>query len=117
MAIANETPRIEVEILIDGVVAQEYMDEEEGIDAETTTRYVESKSGANFAIHYRFTEKPQHDVLVDALMDGKCLKSGYALLGDFRNGTLDHDLDGVRSNQGGQWTLSKFSFSNLNTGM
>jgi hypothetical protein len=118
MAIANEQPRIEVEILIDRAPAKEYEDEEkEEHEANASTRYIEARSGTKFEIRYRFAEKLQYDVLVDAFIDGKCLRSGFALLKDFHNGTLEHTFDGVRSNNGGKWLLSRFSFSDLNTGM
>jgi hypothetical protein len=80
MAIADKTPRVEAEILINGVATQEYADEEDQVEVNTVTRYVEAKSGADFAIRFRFTQKPKHDVSAEALVDGKSVRYALVLL-------------------------------------
>jgi hypothetical protein len=117
MAIVNKTPRVEAEILIDGVATREYVDGEDQVEVDTVTRYVEAKSGADFAIRFRSTQKPKHDVSAEALVDGRSVMSTLVLLNDFCNGTLESTVDGVRSSKDGKWSLSKFFFSDLMTSM
>jgi hypothetical protein len=119
MAIVQATPRVEAEILIDGVTIQEYedKDEEEVVETDTVLKYIEAKSGANFAIRYRLEGELQHDVHVEIILDGKRVESGLALRKDFRNGVYQETLQGARSQEDGKWGLSKFAFSDLKTSM
>jgi hypothetical protein len=58
MAIPKESPKIQVEILVDGVALPEYNDsDQEQAPIGPITRYVEARWGADFAIRYRLYDK------------------------------------------------------------
>ena len=117
MAITTAAPRIKTQVLVDGAALEEYEDDEEHTEPNSVTKYVEAKSGAEFAIRSRFTEQPQYDILTRILLDGKYVMGQLAILKYFHGDFLEQTAHGVRSNKGGQWVLSKFAFSDLKTGM
>ncbi|KAI4960143.1 hypothetical protein J4E86_001763 [Alternaria arbusti] len=79
MAIHADYPGLTVEIYGDGKPLEEYKNLEEEDVPETTTRYVECRSGAEFAIRTKFTSpfKPM-DTSIVAYLDGTKVHSQVA---------------------------------------
>lgn len=115
MAVTKTAPKIKAEILVNNVALEEYEDDEEQTSVSTVMKYIEARSGAEFAISYRFDEKPSHHVMIRFLLDGKFATGKLALLEDFRGSPLVQTSHGVRSNEGGKWQVSKYAFSELTT--
>jgi hypothetical protein len=117
MAVTHIPPHIKAQILVDDIALQEHEDDEEQTSVSAVTAYIEVRSGAEFAIRYRLDEKPEHDISVDFLLDGKYVAAQYAMLKDFRGGGLENISYGSISNEGGVALVSKYAFSDLKTGM
>ena len=117
MAILRDQPGLKVEILIDGVPIQEYDDENEEIVPNVVTKYIEAKSGVNFAIRYtvlpRFHIK--HALVVQSYLDGKPMRSHVCSEDEIRN-YKSRTMTGVREAIAGKYYKRKFCFSKLNTG-
>jgi hypothetical protein len=118
MAITDTFPAIKAEILVNEVALQEYDDGEDNSNSGTTvTKYIEAVSGAEFAICDKIDQKPKYEVRVDFFLDGKRASGNILQHWRFIGGSYENTVQGVNSNTGGNWSLSKFSFSDLNTGM
>jgi hypothetical protein len=88
MTIVEAFPWIKAEIVLDEVALQEYEDYEEHATPATGTKYVEAKSGADFAIRVHITPPwPGQSMLFDIYIDGKNIRGVFAEQAQFR-GTL-----------------------------
>ena len=71
MAIHADYPGLTVEIYVDGKPLEEYKNPEEEDVPKTTTRYVECRSGAEFAIKTNFRPPfAPMDITIGASLDG-----------------------------------------------
>jgi hypothetical protein len=117
MAKTKTGPKVEAEILVNGVALQEHDDEDDRGGANEVIKYVEAVSGTTFVIRYTFNERPKHDVSIHIALDGKWVVTKLPRLERFHDGYLQGNVTGVNSNETGRWMLSEFSFSDLKTGM
>jgi hypothetical protein len=117
MAITKGPPKVQVEILVDGTALPEYDDSnQEQAMTGPITKYVEARSGADFAIRYRLYEKPSCGVKIKVFLDGIYIMNWGRPVETFYDTWLQETLYGVQSNDDGTWKLSKFAFSDLDTG-
>jgi len=56
MAVLSGYPGLTGEILVDGAALQEYDDDSEPETADKISKYIESKSGKHFVIHFTVSE-------------------------------------------------------------
>jgi hypothetical protein len=76
MAVHDDCPGLTVEILVDGKPLEEYAYEEEDELPNTTTRYVECRSGTEFAIKTNFKAPfAPMDILLVIWLDGTRVSS------------------------------------------
>jgi hypothetical protein len=102
MAITKETPKIQVEILVDGVALPEYNDsDQEQATIGPITRYVEARWGADFAIRYRLYDEHPDSVKIKVSLDGKHIVDKCARVEMFLGSCLKEELHGVKSNEDG----------------
>ena len=70
---------IEVKILANGVVAEEYNDDEESHGPHSVTKYIEAISGAEFEVQHELKPSfrfPSQHLVFEKSMDGKALDNG-----------------------------------------
>lgn len=115
MAIHPDHSGLEVEVVVNDVPLKEYDDDE--APPHTVMKYVESATGANFKVRYRFT-KPfptTHGVSLDLSLDGIRMSGST-----HRNSELLDDEwnfeEGAKFIVKGTWYTRKFSFSELEIG-
>jgi hypothetical protein len=77
MAILKTRPGLEVDILVNGGVLTEYVNNEEPEDNSTVTKYVEAHSGKEFVVKYKsYDPFPQtRDVRFVIYLDGRSADS------------------------------------------
>lgn len=112
---------IEVKVLVKGVPAQEYNDdEEESQGPKTVTKYIEAKSGAEFAVQIELTPPfwfPSEALEFDLSIDGKRLENVLLVKEQF----IEHPrgqitiLEGISRSHGVTWSLEKFKFTEVTT--
>lgn len=122
MAILRQYPSIEVYIESDGVRLQEFDSdgEEYETNATTTTKYIEAKSAADFAVQLRlhrpFSFCP---ITFKLFIDGRHIRSRtigdiqYQRAGAYLQRTFDSVVSRIAD---GQCTRHKFCFSELHVG-
>lgn len=116
MAIHADYPGLTVEIYVNGKPLEEYKDPEEEDAPTTTTRYVECRSGVEFAIKTNFTSpfEPM-DMSLRAYLDGS--KVDGTVVDKYRLLNKVHTQSKTEWKEGKTWRSSKFLFSELNVGM
>ena len=115
MTIHPDHPGLEVEVVVNDVPLKEYDDEE--APPHTVTKYVESTSGANFKVRYRFT-KPfltTHGVSLDLSLDGIYMAGSICCNLELLNDEWDFQ-EGAEFLVNGAWYMRKFFFSELTIG-
>jgi len=116
MAIHADYPGLTVEMYIDGKPLEEYENEEEEDVPKTTTRYVECRSGAEFAIETKFKAPfAPIDTSIVTSLDGKKVHSQVAQPHEILTRVYKQFQHKWKEN--GEWRASKFLFSSLNFGM
>ncbi|KAH6875376.1 hypothetical protein BKA58DRAFT_399584 [Alternaria rosae] len=113
MAIHADYPGLTVEIFVDGKPLEEYEPEEkEENEPKTTTRYIECRSGAQFAIktNFRSPFAPMNIsicVRLDGARAGSVFAQKHAMLQEL------YTQSSTKWKEGGKWRASKFLFSDL----
>jgi hypothetical protein len=116
MAVHHDYPGLTVEILVDGKPLEEYENTDEEEQPKTITRYVECRSGAEFAITTKFRAPftpmdTQLRACLDVMkVDGKFVKKHGMLEGT-------HCQSKTMWREGGSWLASNFVFSDLSIGV
>ena len=121
MAVIQEQPQLEVYVECDGERLPEFDTDENEINATTTTtKYIESKSGAAFAVKLELRRPfPQHAMSVKLYIDGKHMTSRIIDDNQYQTAKpiLRRTFDNVKSKTGeGQSIMQKFCFSELQIG-
>ncbi|KAI4696340.1 uncharacterized protein J4E88_000515 [Alternaria novae-zelandiae] len=112
MAIHTDYPGLTVEIYVDGKPLEEYEDSEEEDVPKTTTRYVECRSGAEFAIHTNFKAPfTPMDTDLCVRLDGVIMSKFIVLKTEMF--MRPYDQSNTRWNDNGTWRASNFLFSDL----
>lgn len=118
MAIIQAYPRLKVEIVIDNVPLEEFDDEDDPASRTTVTKYIESQSGAHYAIKCLLTQPwPGASVLLDFYLDGKWVRGSFMMQKDFIGNTLERLIEGANYSEKNTFYLQKFRFSELTIGM
>jgi len=75
MAVLDELPGLEVQIIVNKTPVKEYDDNEEEVVDKTVTRYIEAESEAEFEVRLKFQSmfniSAKHSVAAEVLLDGK----------------------------------------------
>jgi hypothetical protein len=75
MAVLDELPGLEVQIIVNRTPVKEYDDDEEEVVDKTVTRYIEAESEAEFEVRLKFQSmfniSAKHSVAAEVLLDGK----------------------------------------------
>ncbi|KNG52249.1 hypothetical protein TW65_00717 [Stemphylium lycopersici] len=114
MVVSPTHPGLEVAVLVRGRPLQEYDDDSDEDPApNTTTKYVEAKTGASFALSAQF--KPpfptRYDVLMRLSIDGKPMAKWYCPREKLYDDVQKKEV--VRWQRDGKWMKQKFCFSEL----
>lgn len=116
MAIHADCPGLTVEIYVDGKPLEEYKNPEEKDVPKTATRYVECRSGAEFAIKTNFKAPfTPVDTGIIAYLEGTKVHSQIAQPHEML--TRIYEQVETRWKEYGQWRASSFLFSDLSFGM
>ncbi|KAI4655272.1 uncharacterized protein J4E79_008339 [Alternaria viburni] len=112
MAIHPELPGLEVKVCVQGQPLQEY-DDDKIPEPNTTTKYIEARSGKSFSIMTEFkTPFPaQYDVLARISIDGVMMDIKIRKRDELFQGWK---VNTYRSYQGGECVKQKFTFAKLN---
>jgi hypothetical protein len=112
MALLDDVPGVEVQIVVQDQVLHEYQDRSAQVSAKTTERYVEAQSHAEFQIRYAFSKPFPADRPVSMIVtiDGKDVDE--PLIRPFElfepQGHFSH---GPISSIGSRWMVQKYCFS------
>ncbi|KAF2740602.1 hypothetical protein EJ04DRAFT_571938 [Polyplosphaeria fusca] len=94
MAVLEDQPGLEVDVVVDGTTLTEFNSDEDETTVNTITKYIVARSGTNFEVRCRFTT-------------GRI----------FKKPNLAHEtttiMSGARYEEGGHFFLEKFAFSQL----
>jgi hypothetical protein len=122
MAVLDELPGLEAQIIFNRTPVKEYDDDEEGVVDKTVTKYIEAESGAEFGVrlhfHSMFNVSARHSVLVEVYLDGKygnsivLRKEKQLAVRD----TVWYDILSATEVEAGRYFERSFCFSKLNTG-
>ena len=112
MAIHPEFPGLEVKVCVKGQPLHEY-DDDKIPEPNTTTKYIEARSGKSFSIITEFkTPFPaQYDVLARISIDGVMMDIKIRKRDELFQGWK---FNTYRSCQGGEYVKQKFTFAKLN---
>ncbi|KAF2004868.1 hypothetical protein P154DRAFT_518926 [Amniculicola lignicola CBS 123094] len=115
MAIIPDQPSLQVEVLVNGTPLQEYDDDEVEASPTSVTKYIEAKSGAEFAIRWTFTPPfPKNTVMLDIFLDGKWMRGVFANQKNFHGiAPYSYMITGAVHEVGKGWFERKFCFSKL----
>jgi hypothetical protein len=121
MAIAKEHPRIQVEVVCEGEPLREYDNDDEETAPDQVTKYIEAKSGAEFAVRLELKRPyPDHPLYIRLYLDGEVV--GNRIIGDLQYGKgsngLTRTFDSITSKIAeGQCMVQKYCFCELQIGM
>jgi hypothetical protein len=118
MAIHPDYPGVSVQIFVDGkpVEEYEYEEEKEKEQPKTTTRYVECRTGAEFAIKTSFVPPfTPMDMSVRVYLDGSRMDGNVIRKHKMLKRTCTQHQ--TKWKDGPMWRASKFMFSKLSVGM
>ncbi|KAF2635879.1 hypothetical protein P280DRAFT_473522 [Massarina eburnea CBS 473.64] len=114
MAITELYPHINVEILSNGVPLQEYVNDEEENSPGTVTKYIEAKSGGDFAVRYSITKPwPETCLVFQISMDGKYVHGKILETNLFHGREYTSTVDAVTFSDRNKHFSQKFCFSEL----
>ncbi|XP_014558613.1 hypothetical protein COCVIDRAFT_14245 [Bipolaris victoriae FI3] len=117
MAITRENPRIKVHVECNGARLQEFDEDDGNTTTTTVTKYVEAKSGAEFAVQVEVHQPfPRYAMIVKLYIDGNSVRS--RIIGDHQYQSAKGSVKRVFNTTvtkiaDGQRTLQKFCFSEL----
>ena len=101
---------LEVTVQVDGAPLHEYDDDsEEPEEPNTTTRYIEAKSGAEFILHFQVQETLND--LYAAIIFFVYIDSKYVAGRIVKKDEFIRRMDGVSTASEGVWQIRKFNFS------
>ncbi|KAF2117495.1 hypothetical protein BDV96DRAFT_685221 [Lophiotrema nucula] len=113
----DKLPGVKVEIIVNGQSLTEYDCDEEIAEADTVTKYVESQSGAEFAIKFTVTDpKPESFLTVEYFIDGKSTTGNLVWQERYQHKSTHHSTHrGIRTRQGSKVYEQRYCFSELKT--
>jgi hypothetical protein len=115
MAVHDDCPGLTVEILVDGKPLEEYAYEEEDELPNTTTRYVECRSGTEFAINTNFKAPfAPMEMSIRVYLDGAKMANLFARKHTMLGRT--YTQSSTKWKESGEWRTSNFLFSDLRVG-
>ena len=115
MAIHADYPGLTVEVYVDGKPLEEYEHEEEQEKTKTTTRYIECRSGAEFAIGTNFKSPfVPMDIVVCVRLDEGTVDKQLVFKTDMLIRPVIQSK--TRWEENGTWRASNFLFSDLSVG-
>jgi hypothetical protein len=114
MAVIDEVPGLEVQIVVNGTPLREHRDRDAKISAKTAERYVEAQSSAEYEIHYSFKDPFPGDRTVSLIVtvDGKDLDEPIIRPFELFD-PKGHASQGPRSSDGSRSMVQKYSFSKI----
>lgn len=118
MAIIPDVPNVVVDIVVDETPLPEYLDEDddESVTPNSTTKYVECKSGTSFAIRIDLTGlkrvKGANSVIARYFIDGQRI-TGSVLRPPWTNGRGVSLRNTHRYEEGGSWKERDLVFADL----
>ncbi len=112
MAILNSCPGLEVKVVSNEKILNEYADSHARDPRNTSSSYIEVESEGAFKIHMHFTNqfRDRFGVRVEIQLDGQNVNSSLIRKSQLRK-AAGHDFTGARSRIGGKWHVSDFKFS------
>ena len=117
MAVHDDYPGLTVQVVVNSEPLEEYKNDDEEELPKTTTRYIESELGAEFAIKTTFTPPFEAcHVSISVRLDGICV-SNYRVLERALLGKSGHAISYTTWKEEDKWFKSGFYFSDLNIGM
>ncbi|KAF2025119.1 hypothetical protein EK21DRAFT_93521 [Setomelanomma holmii] len=112
MALFDEVPGLEVEIVVDGQPLHEWQNHNANIAPKTLERYVEARSNANLQIHYSFKAPFPADrpVSIIITIDGHDVDEPMIRTFELHD-TEDYTSYGPISNIASRWVVQNYRFS------
>lgn len=117
MAVITYIPGLKVEIIVNGVPLEEFVDSDEENPPNTTTKYVEASSGVPFEVQYSFspTFNAKHDIALRVFLDGK-YSDGHVIYTSEVSHLAPTRIGSARELVGGSYSKRRFRFSQLDIG-
>jgi len=114
MAIIDEVPGLEVQIVVNGQPLQEHQDRDAKVSARTAERYVEAQSNAEYEIHYTFKDPFPGDRPVSMIVtiDGQDVDEPIIRPFELFD-PKGHTSYGPVSQQAMRWVVQNYSFSEI----
>jgi hypothetical protein len=115
MAIFDACPGIDVKVTVRGQPLQEY-DDDDSPAPKTYTKYIEARSGEEFAISAAFTNPfpDQYDIAMHLNIDGVKMATWYRKRDKLFHKALAKNC--IHFQQDGEWMKQKFCFAALDIG-
>jgi hypothetical protein len=116
MAVLQDVPGVQVQVVVDGKALKEYDDSESNQTSKATSKYVEAVSGRNFEIHTTLEKhmETDHDVSIRVLVDGSRI-SGKHIARKKMSPSYLSKIRGDVSRISGVAKQSRLLFSDLET--
>ncbi|EUC46850.1 hypothetical protein COCMIDRAFT_4134 [Bipolaris oryzae ATCC 44560] len=113
MVTSTKYPGLEVAVHVDDEPLREYDDGDEDPPLNTVTRYVEAKSGAEFAVITIFKPpfSPPHGVMISLIVDGSPVTSRCCRQDELFDRVFK--MHAVHRKIHGEWVMQKLRFSEL----
>jgi hypothetical protein len=114
MAIIDEVPGLEVQIVVNGQPLQEHQDRDAKVSANAVERYDEAHSNTEYEIHYSFKEPFPGDCIVSMIVtiDGKDVDQPMIRPFELFD-PKGHTSRGPISQQAMRWVVQNYSFSEI----
>jgi hypothetical protein len=112
MALLDDVPGLEVQIVVQDKMLQEYRDRSAQVSAKSTELYVEAQPHAQFHIHYAFKPPFPADRPVSMIVtiDGKNVDEPIVRPSELFE-PQGHSSCGPISSVGSRWIVQKYCFS------
>lgn len=122
MAVLDELPGLEAQIIVNRTPVKEYDDDVEEVMDKTVTRYIEAESGAEFEVRLifqrMFNVSARHSMIAELFLDGKYGNS--IILRKEKQLSLRHTqsyaISSATEVEAGKYFDRNFCFAKLNTG-
>jgi hypothetical protein len=117
MAISDDYPGLKTEIYVDGRPLREYDDNDDEAEPNTTTKYIESSSGKDFSLRFKFNPpfSTKYGVEIRIAIDGERARV-LACRPEMLYSPDGLWKFGVSFMKDGQWFRQKYRFTALNIG-
>src|SRR4051812_19961632 len=117
MAITKVHPGVKVAIHVDGAPLEEFIDEDEEESRDSVTRYIQAVSGAVFSVDLEVTRPwPKTGIMYQIYADGKWMRGTFIMQKDYVGPSVKVSIPGVQYQEGVQWLMRTFCFSDLAVG-